>query len=321
MVQHSPISPQSGPRLGTTARLAWVVLVYLALVILYGAVVRVTGSGAGCGRHWPTCQGDVAYVPNNLQAAIELTHRVTSGLSLVAVVWLYYRVRRDSARGDATRLTAALAVGFVLVESLIGAVLVLFRLVADDTSLARAVVVPLHLANASLLIASLAMTAWGSTWQLPPRSRWATAPDSRRMLWLLSLLLLVAMSGAVTALGDTLFPPRTDHHLINGLLWDQSARAHLLQRVRLAHPILALLVGFVVLKVAIGLAVDQNSPNSVRRLARYLALATVAQVLLGLVDIAWSAPATIQIVHLAFALLVWVTAVLLWASTAQAQPS
>ena len=316
-MQRPPISRQSGPRLGTTARLAWIVLAYVALVILYGSVVRVTGSGAGCGRHWPTCQGDVAYIPDNLQAAIELTHRVTSGLSLLAVGWLYYRVRRTCARGDATRLTAALAVGFVLAESLIGAGLVLFRLVADDTSLARAVVVPLHLANASLLIASLALTAWGSTWDLPPRTRWAADPDSRRMLWLLSLLLLVAMSGAVTALGDTLFPPRTEHHLIKGLVWDQSARAHLLQRIRLAHPVLALLAGFVILKFAIGLALDQISSNSVRRLARNLAIVTVAQMLLGLIDIAWSAPATIQIVHLAFALLVWVTAVFLWAATAQ----
>ena len=66
------------------------VLAYTLFVILFGAYVRISGSGAGCGEHWPSCEGEV--VPSDLMKnhakAIEYTHRTTSGLSGVFVIIL-----------------------------------------------------------------------------------------------------------------------------------------------------------------------------------------------------------------------------------------
>jgi heme A synthase len=77
------------PRLSTLARFAWGVLVYNLGVIVWGAYVRATRSGAGCGAHWPLCNGEV--IPQSPDAAmlIEFSHRVTSGLALVSVVVLF----------------------------------------------------------------------------------------------------------------------------------------------------------------------------------------------------------------------------------------
>ncbi len=41
------------------SRYAWGVLLWNVLVALWGAYVRATGSGAGCGSHWPTCNGEI----------------------------------------------------------------------------------------------------------------------------------------------------------------------------------------------------------------------------------------------------------------------
>src|SRR5512145_445879 len=141
-----------GARTSTTAsgafqRFAWGSLVYTVFVILFGAVVRITGSGAGCGQHWPTCQGEVAHLPRTIEAAIELTHRVTSGISVVLVMFLPAVAFRLFPRGHVSRRAALASFAFMVVEALIGALLVLFRLVADDMSIARAVILPLHLTN------------------------------------------------------------------------------------------------------------------------------------------------------------------------------
>ena len=103
-------------------RIAWAVLAYTVLVILFGAWVRITGSGAGCGEHWPSCHGEL--VPRSPTAAtiIEFTHRVTSGLCLLSVLALLWLARRVFPRGHAVRLGAALAVLFTITEALVGEV-------------------------------------------------------------------------------------------------------------------------------------------------------------------------------------------------------
>src|SRR5688572_24074705 len=75
------------------ARFAGVLLVYLLLVILFGAWVRITGSGAGCGDHWPTCHGELVPRSPSQQTLIEYTHRISSGalglLSLLLPLWAW----------------------------------------------------------------------------------------------------------------------------------------------------------------------------------------------------------------------------------------
>src|SRR5262249_41187531 len=74
--------------LSPLARFAWFVVAYNIAVILWGAYVRATGSGAGCGSHWPLCNGQVLPSAAQTQTLIEFTHRVTSGLSLVLMAVL-----------------------------------------------------------------------------------------------------------------------------------------------------------------------------------------------------------------------------------------
>ena len=75
------------PRSGFAAY-AWAVLGFNLLVILWGAFVRATGSGAGCGSHWPLCNGEVLPRAPALATLIEFSHRLTSGVALLLVIGL-----------------------------------------------------------------------------------------------------------------------------------------------------------------------------------------------------------------------------------------
>src|SRR5262245_751632 len=106
-------------------RLAWGVLGSNLFVILWGAFVRASGSGAGGGRHRPLCNGQVIPTARTTALWIELIHRTTSGLALLLVGLLCWASRREFPRGHLTRRFAALSLGFVMAEALIGAGLVL----------------------------------------------------------------------------------------------------------------------------------------------------------------------------------------------------
>lgn len=105
------------------AAFAWGVLAYNVAVILWGALVRATGSGAGCGGHWPLCNGEVLPHVSQIATVIELTHRVMSGAALVAVVAMFVWARRVFAPRHAARHWAGWALLFILTEALLGAAL------------------------------------------------------------------------------------------------------------------------------------------------------------------------------------------------------
>lgn len=288
------------------ARFPWAVLGYTLLVILFGAVVRVTGSGAGCGQHWPTCHGEIAHLPQRLETAIELSHRITSGLSLFVVLALVFWTRRQVAPGHVARKAAWFSLVFLIVEALIGAGLVLFALVADDTSVARAVVMPAHLVNTSLLMLSLTVTAWA-----------ASRPDVRLVFnrskgtWVaLGLVLLVAVSatGALTALGDTLYPV-TDGVALSDRLRESQSGATFLERLRSLHPFLALFASLFLFVVA-GHFRGERSEGVARR-ATLVIIVLFLQLVLGVTNIWLSAPGWMQVTHLAVANVLWVAWVLM----------
>lgn len=294
---------------------AWFVLAYTVAVILFGAWVRVTGSGAGCGQHWPTCHGEVVHRPASIETTIELTHRVTSAADGLLVIALLVGAIRVFPRGHLGRRAALGSLVFVILEGLLGAMLVKLELVANDTSALRAIVMSLHLVNTSLLTGSMALVAFSAT---PSLSR-APSPDAPRrpvgglLLAGLVATLLVMMAGAVTALGDTVFPVLEGADKLAALRTDHGVDAHFLQRMRVIHPVAAVVVSLYLVMMALNVADRRPSPAT-RRLAWWTVCLVLVQVVGGVVNIAMSAPGWMQLVHLGLATVSWVVLVLLAAA-------
>ncbi len=286
------------------ARFAWLVLAFNLAVIVWGAYVRASGSGAGCGNHWPLCNGEVVPRAPSAQTLIEYSHRATSGLALIAVVALAIAVFRSRPAGDPTRFGAGASLLFMLSEAAVGAGLVLFRLVAENDSMARAMYLAAHLANTFFLLAALGLTAF-----------WANGGSALRLhgrpalLWRFALafagLLVVGASGTVAALGDTLHPATT---LEQALARNVSPTSQLLLRLRVLHPLLAALTGAYLLMLSLRLRREKVTAG-VRSWSGRLALLVLGQVLLGLANVALLAPVWLQLLHLLLADLVWVAAV------------
>ena len=153
--EHGSTAPSRG-----VARFAWALLGYEILVVAWGAYVRATGSGAGCGRHWPTCNGEILPRAPRIETLIEMSHRLSSGGALIGTLVLFVWAVRVYPRGHRVRRGAGVTTLLMVAEALIGAALVLFELVAHDASMKRALSISLHLINTFLLLASTATTAW-----------------------------------------------------------------------------------------------------------------------------------------------------------------
>lgn len=274
------------------------------VVILWGALVRATGSGAGCGNHWPLCNGEVIPPSPTMHTLIELTHRVTSGLALVLILVLLVRTYRHFARGHWARRGAVASLILMLVEAAIGAGLVKFELVAHNASLARAFSLGAHLINTQLLLAAILLTArWADGRPAP-----TTAHLGQRW-WLLLLAMLavlaVGMSGAIASLGDTLFPART---LAEGLAQDRDPTAHVLLRLRVWHPTLALITGSLLIALA-SWARSWHSDPRLQRAARVLTVMVLVQWSIGLLALVLLVPMALQLLHLVSADLLWLALV------------
>ena len=312
------MTSQAMPR--PLSRLAWFTLGFNVLVILWGAVVRATGSGAGCGAHWPTCNGSVIPLSPSLGTLIEYSHRLTSGLALILVVVLLAQVFRHRPAGHLARFWAAASMVLILTEAAVGAGLVLFERVAGDTSVARGYWISGHLINTFLLLAALVLTARfvdGSRAVSPgAQALRATFPSaSRGWPTILAVLAMVAtgMSGAIAALGDTLFKAET---LREALAQEFSSASHNFLRLRILHPVIALVGGGLVLAVAYRAMTTNPERPSSRTLGLVLAGLVVTQWFVGLTNLVLLAPTPLQIVHLLVADLIWISLVLVAADPA-----
>ena len=278
------------------SRLAWSTLVWNIGVVLWGAYVRASGSGAGCGNHWPLCNGEVVPRAAQIQTIIEFTHRLMSGVAFFAVAALLYWAIRRFPRGHRARTMAIASFCFLIAEALLGAGLVLFEYVGANNSAGRALYLSLHLANTLLLLAALALTAWFSSH--PER---APARISGLFVMALALALAVSASGAIAALGDTLFPASS---LREGIRQDFSGATGFLLRLRVFHPALAVLSASYFGWIAV-------SNFRVNRVAPAVLVLTIAQLCAGALNLALLAPVAMQIVHLLLADLVWISLVLM----------
>ncbi len=307
---HAAIKPMSSQRY--FERFAWALLGYTLLVILWGVYVRATGSGAGCGGHWPTCNGMIIPQSPQMNTLIEFTHRVSSGvtllLSIVIAVWAW----RAFAKGHPVRLFSFLVLVFTLTEAIIGAGLVLFGLVASNSSVARAVTVSLHLVNTLLLLGSLSLAAWYAWMENRNVSLQPIFPPAQRGRWIGLLVIalvgmgLLSITGTITALGDTLFPAGT---LAEGLKQDISPLSSFLIRLRVIHPVLA-----VIFVSYSAILVYKIRPKILSReghlLSTILLMLFIWQLVLGMTNIILLAPVWLQLVHLLTADLVWIILVL-----------
>lgn len=296
------------------AQYSWGVLAYNLLVILWGAFVRATGSGAGCGAHWPLCNGEVVPHTGRLATAIEFSHRLSSGLALILMVGLVVWAFRLYPRGHLVRRGASVSAFFLLTEALLGAGLVLFEYVAANVSVARAYWMAGHLINTFLLLAALTLTAWWASGGQAARWRNQGAVGWSFGLALFGLMILGA-DGGVTALGDTLV-------LTAGISPNESAIVAQLVALRIYHPLLAFTVGGLI-AVAVWLARTQRPTAAGKRFSQWVIFCFVLQLILGGVNVAFKAPVGIQLLHLLISDLIWISFVLLTVTTlAQAkQPS
>jgi cytochrome c oxidase assembly protein subunit 15 len=289
-------------------RYAWGVVAYNVLVILWGAVVRATGSGAGCGDRWPLCNGDFFPHHPRLATVIEFAHRSMTGVCTFLVVglvaWTFYATKR----GDRARRAVIASVVLLVTEALLGAVLVLGGYVQNNVSTARVVMQSVHFTNTLLLLGSLALTAWwlgestGGEHELHVVPT-GPGPGLVGVAWLAVVAtMVVGATGSLAALADTLFPSPS---LRVAFASDFAANSPLLVRMRWMHPAAA----------AVGLCCVLWLTLRVRsRLSWVVAGLLVLQFVLGVGDVLLLAPTWMQILHLLGADLYWVALVVLAAA-------
>jgi heme A synthase len=302
-------------KLDRFAKYAWFALAFNLLVIVWGAYVRASGSGAGCGSHWPLCNGEA--IPNSptVKTIIEFSHRLSSGLALLLVAGALIWAFRGYAPKHRLRHYAAAAMFFMLMEAAIGAGLVLFEMVAENKSIARALWMSAHLVNTFLLVGTLALTAWTATTgkRLDVRGQ-----GSINLVFAAAIVatLILGVSGAVSALGATLFPVTS---LAEGLKQDLSPTAHILIRLRFFHPLIA--IGVSGLLILTALFARTHRPGSgVNRWATALIALVLVQLGAGAVNLLLHAPVWLQLIHLLLSDLVWIALVLLGCGALQ-QPA
>jgi len=292
------------------AKYVWFVLIFNLGVILWGAYVRATGAGAGCGNHWPLCNGEVIPRAEQIETLVEFTHRLSSGLAFLLVFGMLIWAWRIFPKGHRVRAGAILSMVFMISEALVGAGLVLFELVADNESTARALFISVHLVNTFILLACITLTA-----------RWASAGKGfvlrwgEAYIWVLMAgfigVLILGMSGALTALGDTLFPVNS---IEEGIRQDFSSTAHFLVRLRILHPTIAVMVALY-LSMAISWISSKVRQNENKIIGRVIISLLLLQLLAGLINVLLLAPVWMQLVHLLLSDSVWIFLVLYVSAT------
>jgi cytochrome c oxidase assembly protein subunit 15 len=313
----SPAVIRVGRDTRAVVRFAWIVLGFFILVVLWGAVVRASGSGGGCGANWPLCNGD--FVPHHprLATVIEFTHRSTSGICTFLLAGLAIWTFAITPRGDRARRAVMWSVALLITEAFLGALLVLRHWVENNVSTGRVIAQSIHFTNTMLLMGALALTAWflrqpSST---PAAQPIEPEPGSRGAAVLAVIAtILMGATGSLAALADTLFPSSS---LRAGFASDLAAGAPLLVHMRWLHPAAALLGCVCVL-----LLVRARRARGLSGAVDSLVLASLAlQLLLGIADVLLLAPTWMQVLHLLGADIFWVALVVLAASALWPSPT
>ena len=253
------------------------------LVILWGTWVRISHSGEGCGKHWPSCKGEYLLPPPGMEGAlaVEWIHRTSSGLFALAVVVLTLWAIRGFAPSHPVRKIAPWPLILTIIEALIGAGLVLAGLTGGEDSVGRGAVMGFHLINSLLLLLSLFVL-----WRL---ALGKTYPPLKLLLkknfWLVTSFAGLIFLGAFSSLASTLFPSPS---LGEGLSRDIQPEAPLLLQLRILHPLFALIfIGCVFLRGFV------HSRGSIQ-IVWFVVLVMVS----GLSNLMLLSPVVLKLVHL-----------------------
>ena len=282
-------------------------IAYSLLVFLWGAWVRISGSGDGCGEHWPFCYGVLIPESAELKLLIENFHRISTKLYGIFVIGLIGAIFWKLPKGHAARSLVLWVFFFTLMEGLIGAVIVLRGLVTDDDSLFRAIMISVHLANTFLLMASIGF-CWYSVKFEKPNFSWRKGLNPA-LRSLTMLIVIIGALGALAALSTTLFPSTS---LLEGLAKDFSADSHFLLRLRGLHPFLGVALFIWILSL------DLKPTSSFGRKASFAFKSLFAlYVGIGMFTLGLLSPTVLKLAHLLFGHLLWLALVFLIADKGQ----
>lgn len=282
----------------TLRQLSYVALFLAYVQIVFGAIVRITGSGMGCGDHWPRCLGSWLPDLGNAQTGIELTHRVLGTLLGISIIMLLGVAWREKKRGtvDADRVLSGtlLSLLVVIAVGLLGREAVKMGL--------QPYIIVVHLIGAISLLAILATTAIRAGGFGADSNLAGVSPKTFRAAGVaVGLAFLVLVMGAMTAN----IPAAAGS--CGGFPWCRTAMGsgpplH----IQLTHRVLAFLLFFHIMGVAMGIA-KRGAPVAVSRAARISFALVVLQVLVAAALVEMRLPRGLQSLHQAVGTLVWLS--------------
>lgn len=302
-------------KLSWLAKYAWFVVAFNIIVILWGVFLRASKSGDGCGRYWLTCNGEVLPSAPQLKTIIEFTHRmmttVDGVLMIVLLGWAFLAWRRDRGiQTKSTLIAAAISVFFVATEAAVGAGLVLTGNTSDALTAERPFWMAGHLINTFILLGSLVLTA-----RYASGGRQLNFKVEKKYLAVLLIgaaaIFLVGISGSVAALTHMIFPSGT---LSEGIAQDFSRTSHLLLRLRLLHPISAILTSVFLIFLTGWLTKEAGNDRKITRWSNILSGLVLAQIAFGTATLLMLAPIVMQLGHLLLADMIWISFILFAAS-------
>jgi heme A synthase len=304
-----PDQPSLEPR-AALRRFAWLAFVaafFTYALIVFGGIVRITGSGMGCGDDWPLCHGRLI-PPLDLPTLIEYGHRLAALLvSVLVLAVALYAIRHRRSAGFAQRQLVALAVAalvMLVVQVMVGAVTVWLELptatVVLHLGLAAALLATLIVAGLRARVAAPAVAAPGTY------ANWARATAVLGFVLLL-LGALVANTGAAPLCQG--FP------LCNGQLFPEGGA---LVHVHWTHRLFAYAL-LVVAALAVAATARQKAPAGVARAAVTVLCLVIAQIVVAAVLVITELPGELRALHLALGIALW-AALVAWDTLARSLP-
>ncbi len=297
------------------ARYAWFVLAFNVLVILWGVFLRASKSGDGCGQHWLTCHGELIPSAPELKTVIEFSHRITSAIAFFLVAGLLIWTFKRFAKGSPIRKTAVLSFIFIVTEAAVGAGLVLTGNTAETLTQTRPFWMAGHLINTFILLAFLTLTARYASGG--KSLKWDVGKQYLIPIALAAFaMLLIGITGSIAALANMIFPSGT---LAEGIAKDFSPTSNVLLRVRLFHPITAILGSVFLIFLTGWMAKVSGNDRAVSRWSNVLSVLVLVQLAFGSLTLYMLAPIVMQLGHLLLADAIWISLVLFTAAFLSAE--